>query len=159
VTTITIEIEADEYADSPREWRSACALFLGGNRGINETEVLFSDHDTTDSFEAAVLETLPAGAYALPVYHYTHGNVALSTSPIPNPHLGFDSGRAGVAFAFPGTEIEEVEAELSEYAQYLNGEVYQVSVEGAGIDEACGGFYSGDAIREFVSEALAGVVL
>jgi hypothetical protein len=93
------------------------------------------------------------------VYHYTHGNVALSTAPIPNPHYGFDSGRAGVAFAAPGTEVEDVEAELSEYAQYLNGEVYQVSVEGAGIDEACGGFYSGDAVREFVSEALAGVVL
>ena len=110
--------------ESPREYREACLLWLGSPNHPRETTVSFDDFSLTSEFEAEVLRCdMPPGSRVLPVYFYQHGSLALDIAPIPNPHYGFDSGRAGVAFVYPDATDEDVRAELKAYCDWVNGEI------------------------------------
>lgn len=69
-------------------------------------------------------------SYKFNLYVYRHGNILLSTKPF---NCQFDSAFVGyVYFPTQGLERERIEdicnSYLEEYAQWLNGEIYQCTI-------------------------------
>ena len=107
---------------------------------------------------------------SLPIYHYEHGDVALSTTPF---HCQWDSGQIGYMFVshaeiiewFGELNLEQAEknlkAEIETYSQYCNGEVYGYQIYKKGdcqycsddVD-SCWGFIGYEWIQEEVKNQL-----
>lgn len=81
------------------------------------TEVDYADFSSNADFEASLAEAYP-DLTIFPVYFYLHGGLALDIAPIPNPHYGFDSGRAGVVLA---KDEESARERLGAIADAYNG--------------------------------------
>jgi len=114
----------------------------------------------------------------LPVYAYIHSGVMLNTSGFSCP---WDSGMSGVIAVSKDKIRQEyntkritqkildqvnnrLKAEVEEFSQYLNGEVYgfQVKDETGDIVESCYGFYSeedaeseGKAVMDYLNKKAA----
>lgn len=67
--------------------------------------------------------------YVVPVYMYDHSGLAFSTTPFADP---WDSGQVGFACVKDPNDYLDVDecikAELKEYTNYCNGEVYRVDI-------------------------------
>lgn len=105
----------------------------------------------------------------LPVYRYSHGNIALSTTPFSCP---WDSGQTGFIWESKKSIREEfgvkrisprlrklvqdrLRSEIEVYGQWCNGEVYGFVItnpEGEEID-SCWGFIGLDWVEEAAREA------
>lgn len=106
--------------------------------------------DSWDEFEAAIRERLGVKVL-LPVYMYDHSGVTIRTTPFS---CGWDSGQIGFVFAdgpaFDGlseSDIQEVlKSEIAEYAEVLEGHVYEYRVTDPEGDElgSCCGFIGSD---------------
>lgn len=95
-----------------------------------------------------------------PVYRYEHGNVAYKRGTAG----GFDYSNSGfyivTAESISGRTVtaediaKSIDAELEEYTQWCNGEVYRFTLyDENGIEEdSCGGFYALEDIREHLPE-------
>ena len=114
----------------------------------------------------------------LPVYAYIHSGVALNTTGFSCP---WDSGMSGIIAVSKDKVRQEyntkritkkildqvknrLKAEVEEFSQYLNGEVYgfQVKDETGDIVVSCYGFYSeedaeaeGKAVLDYLSKKVA----
>ena len=167
-----IEIQQDEYADSPRVWDnlSTFAFQLSGYELPNDIDIDYDDfvdlhynhRIVTSAIEEAekyirknfdVLEIFRVSAYI-------HGGISLS---IGSPTCQWDSGYIGFMFIekdkvrenfrikritkeFKEKSIEIAKSELETYSQYLNGEVYGYNTydkDGEDID-SCWGYYGYD---------------
>ncbi len=108
------------------------------------------------------IEDLPEGTVVLPIYMYDHSGVTLRVTPFTCP---WDSGQVGIIYATPeqveamGTPQDRISeglvAELEEYGEYVEGNVYgftrftKSSCSACGAVEevdsdSCWGFYGDD---------------
>jgi hypothetical protein len=106
------------------------------------------------------LATLPKGSIVLPLFLYDHSGITMSTHPY---HCPWDSGQVGYIYATPEKIRSEfnvkrisrklrdkvtrcLEAEVSEYDDYLTGNVwgFQFTADD-GTEDSCWGFFGSDA--------------
>lgn len=106
----------------------------------------------------------------LPVYAYIHGGVTVSTGVFGDR---FDSGKCGIIYMsretakknWPGEDYEQraidcLKAEVSEFDQYLRGDVYgYVVTDTSGHEDSCWGFFGVEAAKEAANEMCAPVFL
>jgi len=106
---------------------------------------------------------------SLPIYLYEHGGIALSTTPF---HCQWDSGQIGYIFVshaeiiewFGELNLEQAEknlkAEIEEYSNYINGEVYGYQIykkedcEYSNDIESCWGHIGYEWVQEAVKDEL-----
>ncbi len=146
-----IKIEQDDDTMSPREWDNLGQMVCF-HRGYNlgDKHNFKTPEDLQD-----YLEDNKENLIVLPLYLYDHSGITMSTASFS---CSWDSGQVGFIYCKKGTEgltdqqiIENLEAEVKTYDQYLTGDVYGYIVEdltGEHID-SCWGFYGReDAIAE-----------
>ena len=130
-----IEIEYDQWRESPRTWQDNCGEMLYGHR-----RYILGDRRVDSREELDEIEDDPSEVW-LPLYIYDHSGVTMNTTGFSCP---WDSGRVGLIHAsiedgrkwgYSGTddEVREkiercLEAEVEEFDQYLRGEVYVLRV-------------------------------
>ena len=131
-----IELMHDCDPITPREWDNV-AHFCFWHGRYNMAQEL---KQYTSAPELKELRRAHPDAYIYPVYMYDHSNISLSLGRFG---CRFDSGLLGFAIVdksrasdvFGITELTEERAreivsdELQEYEQYINGEVYAVSID------------------------------
>jgi len=169
-------IEYDTDSQSPRE-NDNIGFFLTDERNYNSpdgkdnrlydlmNETADEAENTADHIErikgAAKEEGMKIVAI-YPVYRYEHGGVAYRRGSAK----GFDYSNCGFYIITDETLkntigkndkklIENgIDAELKEYTQWANGEVYRFTLYDEGGEEidACGGFYDIEDIRENLPE-------
>lgn len=166
----SIEVYLDTCINNPRDEyehpsRMLCwhpRLILGGREDEHVSRRFNpADYGGWEELEQAVAEEFEPVAM-LPVYLFEHSGVALQTTPFSDP---WDSGRVGLIVASRADVLrvwggeaskEEVEralrAEVQEYSQYLNGDVYGYVVKDAAtgeeIDSCCGIYGDLDEVLE-----------
>ncbi len=146
----TIHIYRDEDAESPRDWGPLGKLVLPrvprGWRDINEGEG-----------QGPVVASLP-------VYMLSHSGVAVSTKGFGCPWDSWQAGyisiyREDLLKAFGKRRmspklrkqaVDILEAEITTYNQYLQGDIYGYVVGEA----SCWGFYGLAAVREAAKEVV-----
>lgn len=151
---LVVEVEVDEYPDSPRDWCNV-ATFVCWHRRYELGDVQPKETPSTWKEENASEEDI-----LVPLYLYDHSGLALASSPFSCP---WDSGQIGWAWV-PRKRWEEeyltreralatVEEEVKTYAHYLAGEVFDVSARWKGETLASvGGYYGEDAAAKAAKE-------
>ena len=153
-----IEVERDDWADSPREWSNLWQLFTferdynspDGHKYRNLDELLYdyldndaamnriedNDHSAESHFKAMIKEFNKTGYLIAPINRYEHGSVRYSSSLTS----GWDCGVVGVAIVSHSDVIKEygsldqskafrlLDSELNDYTEWVNGDVYVVSL-------------------------------
>lgn len=165
----TIEIEQDEYAESPREWCNLGTMVCNHGRytlGDDHLEC-HGKNDFKQYLKDMGLEL--RDVVYLPLYLYDHSGITMNTTGFS---CGWDSGQVGWIYiskekirAEYGVKKvskklrEQIEgylkSEVETYDQYLTGEVYSFFVldENGDNIECCGGWYDkDDAIAQAKSE-------
>jgi len=169
-----VKIEHEEHPESPRE-DGAC---VGKMVCFHSRYTLGDKHDYRqenykdwDEMEAAIRKEEDGVLEILPVYMLDHSGVALNTTGFSCP---WDSGRVGLIFttrqlvkemlgaARITKDVRErirkaLKAEIEEYGNYINGDVYCYTVEDAEGEhvDSCGGFYDRTHCLEEAKEAAA----
>ena len=130
----TIEIHADQDAESPRENDNAGTMvcfWSGSDLGDK------NDFQDPEAFEDWAKEPEQKGLLILPIYVYEHGGITIQTGTFSDP---WDSGRAGWVYMTRAKAIEEwagkgkrftaavqkralacMESEVKVYANWLEG--------------------------------------
>jgi hypothetical protein len=173
------EVVYDFDPMSPRDYGDMGTKFVlshGRYDFPNEAGIDLDEYGSWEEVTEALSDHYGA-LVAFPVHAYEHGGIAMSvgdrTGLFSDP---WDSGFLGVVYVdahcwevtqgSPWTGSEEdlmragnmAKAEVEEYAQYVNGEVFGFIVKSptGEIVESCWGFYSiDDAMAEAVAEAEA----
>lgn len=177
---LTAQFYVDQQPLNPREWDNLATMACFHKRYDLGDE----DHDLPDgpalgslSEMKNVLEDRLGEAYWLPLYLYDHSGLAMNTTGFR--HLGmkglWDSGCVGLIYVSHNTiigetmwdeiEIEEkayecMEAEVEEYNNYLQGQVFYYSLQEANgeVIDSCGGLIGWDHAVSYV-EAEANRIL
>lgn len=165
VGNYTINIEYDEYSESPREW--------------DDLSTIYSNHRNYNPDNHKIEEILDEEGYlnmegkvGLMVWLFEHSNCTFKTSEIgdSNPfgdgmYARFDSGQFGI-IAMPvecakrewGEDWEKMAKQymkgcIDEYNQWTNGQVYVYDIihKNGEIIGSCGGYYDKD---ECMAEAV-----
>jgi len=162
----TIDINQDEFADSPRDWGSPTQMIcfqrrydLGDKHSYNS-----DDYDGWDELSKAISKK---GDLIAPLYLYDHSGLRIKIGSfqglLPQGHAEFDSGQVGF-IVFTREKIREhfevkritpatlkkaqklMEQDVSYYDSYISGSVYQYTVtdEDGEVIESCGGYYDYD---------------
>jgi len=153
-----VTISFDETAESPRRWdRFGTILHLRSRYNLGD-EVA-----TREQIEEIVNDE---NNICLPVYAYIHGGIIIKTKPFSCP---WDSGQCGIIFCTKEQCEKEgltedkakslLASEISEFSQYLMGNVYRFSIkkiikcdscghERFETQESCGGYYDMDYLKE-----------
>jgi len=166
----TLEIVTDNDPVSPREGFNLGTIYYSSSR------YTLGDKRVSKDYIESIMEDKEM--VYLPVYAYIHGGIALDTTGFSCP---WDSGMSGV-IAISKDKIRQeyntkrvtkkildqvtsrLKAEVEEFSQYLNGEVYgfQVKDETGDIVESCYGFYSeedaeseGKAVMDYLNKKAA----
>ena len=165
VGNYTINIEYDEYPDSPREWDDLSTIYS------NHKHYSPDSHDIDEILDEEGYLNM-YGKVGLMVWLFEHSNCTFKTSEIgdSNPfgdgmYARFDSGQFGV-IAMPierakrewGNDWEKMAKQymkgcIDDYNQWANGQVYVYEIIGKNGEAAdsCGGWYD---IDEAMAEAV-----
>ena len=145
----TYTVRQDDYADNPREFYDHFGTLMmwtrhGSNGDKAAKNYSPSSYSGWDEFQEALEKDFDG--VLLPIYMYSHGGQTISTRPFGCP---WDSGQVG----FIGVSKEDIltsynrkrmtkalrerataalEAEVKEYAAYMEGDVWQVAVHKVG---------------------------
>jgi hypothetical protein len=132
---VKIKIEQDTDASSPRLEFDNAAVFVCFHRRYK----LGDKHDYKDpsEFKSWLKENSGDIAIRVPLFMYDHSGLTVSTRPFSCP---WDSGQIGEIYMTKetvekefGGDIEKakscIEAEVSAYDQYLQGDVYGYVIE------------------------------
>jgi hypothetical protein len=125
--------------------------------------------------DEAIARSVRSGEYiGLPVFAYVHGSVAIQAAQTNPFHCQWDSGRSGWAY-MTKAEVREVfgvkritksikeqalalmRAEVENFSQYLNGEVYGFIIRDTNTDEvldSCWGYYGLQYVEDEARSAL-----
>lgn len=131
--SFTLKVTQDEYAINPRDkYPRDNHLFcfhrrynLGDEHNYNQ-----EDFSSWSEFEGQLTKDYDIHTI-LPVYMYDHSGLILNTTGFSCP---WDSGQVGYIFitndqAKEMTDVEEsLKFYVEEYSQYLNGEIYDISL-------------------------------
>lgn len=166
-----IKIEQDEYNDDPRKEFDHTASMYCLHNGYD----LGDEHSyDVDSLQARIKEIVSGGGAALPLYVYEHSGITMNTSGFS---CEWDSGQVGyicisaekikehfivkrISKKTRDLAIELLNSEVTEYDQYLTGDVWNFSIEnndGEIIDSCCG-FYGYKYCEEEANEVLKHVI-
>lgn len=154
--SLNYRIVPDMDPMSPREWDnvSVLALFHGRYNLSNEWGYNPNDYEGWDEMRAAI--AADGGIHILPVYGYDHGSLVLRAAESNPFSCAWDSGMVGFVFTSqermdytgaPADRINEIlRAEVDEYSQYVNGDVYGYEVfdDRGEIIDSCYGFFGYD---------------
>lgn len=170
IMNYTLEIVNDVDPFNPRDDREFSTIYYSSSRyRLGDERVSKEEIDRIIEDKDMVY---------LPVYAYIHSGVMLNTSGFSCP---WDSGMSGVIAVSKDKIRQEyntkritkkildqvtsrLKAEVEEFSQYLNGEVYgfQVKDETGDIVESCYGFYSeedaeseGKAVLDYFNKKVA----
>lgn len=157
--TYRIEIQPDEFAESPREWDNLgiFALFRRGHDLPNESTLDYRDFDSWEEIQRHVIREFDS-VVCLPIYGRQDGGIMLDHSfDLPymdssySAQLGFIYTTRERVIAEYGDDSAEsidkacsvLEGEVGIYNQYLNGDVWQFIIydENDEVVDSCGGFY------------------
>jgi hypothetical protein len=147
----TVKVYPDECPVNPRKDydHTGTITYAKGSR-----YVLGDEGVTVHEMEAIARRR---DVIAFPVYAYIHSGIALSLSPFSCP---WDSGQSGIIYAtkekirkdygikrITKETVQKLRdvfaAELAEFQQFINGEVYAYTVEDkdGNVIDSCGGLY------------------
>lgn len=158
VNDCTVKVIYDEEPSNPRENDNIATLAHWHRRynlGDQKIEVCSEEELTKDKDILCIL----------PLYLYDHSGLSMSTGAYG---CAWDSGQVGWAYisrdraevmgvlSYSQERLQEIiRAEVKEYDQYLQGQVYGYLIEQAGcIVDACYGFYDEqDCLAEGLSAA------
>jgi len=162
-----IEIEQDEFSDSPREWDN-----LGTMVCFHSRYNLGDKHSM--SIEEAKEFSKRKDIFVLPLYLYDHSGLVMDTARFSCP---WDSGQVGFIYVtkeavkkewkvakISGTlkmRIESIlRAEVQTYSDYLGGNVYHYHVTNKDGEfcDSCGGFYGYDHEKSGLLEYAKGAI-
>jgi hypothetical protein len=144
VDNITVEIFYDQFTDNPREWDNETHFVMFHRRyGLqNEIGIDHNDYSSWSEMQEALEKDYK---WVYPVFMYDHSGLAFSINSFDCP---FDSGQVGFIVSNEGTPQEaynRATSELQTYSQWINGEVFGVSVfEDTEMLDVCGGYYGYD---------------
>jgi hypothetical protein len=179
----TVEIEADECPESPREWDNLSEMVcfhtrynLGDkNHGYNSKD--FSGWEELQN----MIEKDHRPVVILPLYMMDHSGLTISTNPErfrAFDQQGWDWGQIGFVFVSREKALEEcggkiitpkicelaekvLLGEVETYAQYLRGDVYSYSIKDADgeVVDSCSGFYGLEYVKEEAKNAVTYAVM
>lgn len=159
-----IKVTADSYVSSPREDDNLFVFaFYGKVMGDATEKPRKEDYNSIEELTAAIEKHFDA-CMVVPIYCYDHSGISISTAPFG---CRWDSGVCGFAILTKETCKSELidahgkqrftpklralaerilEGEVETYNNYINGEVYDYTIEcidgsDPDFDESCGGFY------------------
>ena len=161
-----LRIEQDTAPLNPREEFDHLGKMVCAHRryGLGDKHDYNADHyDGWDEFEAAIRKEENV-VVMLPIFMYDHSGVTINVHGFS---CNFDSGQIGFIYATREDVLREydkkriskkmrekiekqLEAEVSEYRQYLEGDVWGYIIENVDGEEvdSCWGFYGHDDCEE-----------
>ncbi len=158
-----VHVLFDPEPMNPRTEYDNAATFVAwhGRRDLGDVNVPRGEYN---SIEELIRATVPKGSFVQPVWAYEHGGITVSTSSVDNANpfsCPWDSGQVGFIYMSrdkvretmcvprnsPIAKLAEhageiMNAEIAEYANYLEGQVFGYVVESPEGDEidSCWGF-------------------
>ena len=152
-----IKIYYDDYAQSPDTWEDTDQFLVYDHRQFYVERKKF---DPSDIYEhcAKIKRMFYNGYYVFPVYAYIHSGVSLSLGRNTYPfNDGWDVSYGGFCLVkrtkksswFRSKARIIAENVVEEWNQYLSGEVYGFDIG----NDACGGYYGKDGLKEAIEEA------
>jgi len=163
----TIEIVADEYAQSPDEWGNDDAFIIYDHRDFFVERKGFDGQEIFDRLQAGKL--IQDGYHIFPLYAYIHSGVSLALSRSGDgkywQHAAWDTSFKGFVlvkrskgWSYRRDKAEKVaQSIVNEWNDYLSGNVYGFRVldpEGELIESAWG-FYGNPEESGIIDEAKA----
>lgn len=164
-----IDIQPDVNPENPRDWDNLGLMVCFHGRYDLGDKHSFKSPEELQEFLAE--EKPPV---LLPLYLYDHGGISISTKSFIGraQHAEWDSGKVGYAYITRDTLLKEfgikritakllaqatkiLQAEVATYDQFLNGEVYNYTIEDVdgGLVTSCGGHFGKEtAIEEAKNE-------
>lgn len=163
---VELKVFYHDCCDSPREWENVSVMVCREHNRYDLPRELdgfsFADFDNADEACQTLIREYGA-RNIVSIWMYDHGQVALKAGERTYPFTcEWDGSFAGFAFTTDkkseGIADEAIDgiiaAEVQEFSEWLNGEVYGYSIttpDGKG-EDGCGGFI-GDSIREASHDA------
>lgn len=153
----TFTVVPDGDIDAVRaagETASVLALFHGRYSLANESGLNADDYDSWTEVRDAIIAH--GGINVTPVWMYDHSGITLRVGESNPFSCPWDSRMVGFAYTMPNLLAEHgipdedidgiIDAEVTEYAAWLSGDVYAVEVRGASgtVVEYVGGFTDED---------------
>lgn len=167
----TIRIKQDSGAQSPRcNDNMATMIAFHGRYKLGDEGHGFrtEDYNGWDEMEDAILREHGRDAVILPLFLYDHSGITMNTTGFA---CRWDSGQVGFIVASKAAIRENygihritakqreravlhLVAEVEEYAQYLEGDVYGFVVEddNGNVVDSCWGFYGSDPFKNGMSD-------
>lgn len=157
---LTLKIEQDQDAESPREWDNAGRMVCAHRRYR-----LGDEQSDGGSIKELVRDIERKGGVWLPLYLYDHSGLTMNTTGF---HCPWDSGQVGIIYILPETGRKEwgrvwrkkalacMVSEVETYDQFLRGDVWGYIVEdedGNNVD-SCWGFFGHSHAEEEGKSAL-----
>lgn len=160
---ITIEIHPEENPESPREWDNVDTMVCAHKRyGLGDKhDYKSADYRNWDDIEQAIIKN-EKPAVILPLYLLDHSGITIrasSESFRAQDSMGWDWGQVGFIFVSKENARKEygkltkkvletikkvLLAEVEEYDQFLQGDVWGYVVDPKGEHDSCWGFYGYD---------------
>lgn len=161
-----IDIQQDINPENPRNWDNLGIMVCFHRRYDLGDKHKFTGPDSLQDF--LIKEKPPV---LLPLYLYDHGNISIHTESVVGkaPHAEWDSGKIGYTYVTRAALLKEygakritakmlaqatkiLQAEVKTYDQYLNGEVYDYTIEDVDgtLVDSCGGYFGE---KEAIAEA------
>jgi hypothetical protein len=170
----TIRIMQDPSPSSPRSnenMGTMIAFHRNYNLGDKDHGFSTKDYNGWDEMEAGIRKEYGRDAVILPLYLYDHSGITMNTTGFS---CRWDSGQVGFIVASLDSvresygikrvtrkqrtrALEHLVAEVAEYAQYLEGDVYGFVLEdenGHPVD-SCWGFYGSDPFKNGMADHFA----
>lgn len=157
---ITIHIEQDTEADSPRNWGNLGKMVCWHRRyDLGDKHEFKTPDDFTEWSKLNVISAM------LPLHLLDHSGIWMRTTSFRDVDPGqWDSGQVGWIYMteeeFEGgcggdlqKALDQLRAEVDTYNKYLQGEVYRYWLDRNGeLGHSCGGYYSYDECLEEAKE-------
>lgn len=148
-----VSINFDDSPENPRDFENQTIMVFYHRRYHvpNEAKFNFDDYNSLDEAERGLKRSLKKVRFISRVYMYDHGGTAYSLTPFS---CRFDSGCLGFIVITADSlfdkkrrsqkQYEEIaKSELKMYSNFVNGEVYCVTIkdENGDVVTGCSGYY------------------
>lgn len=149
---VDIEIEQDQYAESPDHWGNDDCFLVYDHRDFYVKEEGFDPAEIFDIFQT---KNIYKGYWIFPLYAYIHSGVALSLGRDSYPfndrwdvsYKGFVLVKRQIKWSWTKGKAKEIaESVVKEWNTYLSGDVWGYNIEQ--FNDSCWGYYGYDTCLE-----------